>query len=438
VFARQILFLCGDYMIQPETLFNVGKLLMVSGWAQKMMDRVFLFDDVHVPPPGAVATLALMREDMNGARQSRLLDIMSSTRSRQATNPLDNAYGMLNVLALAMGKAPAALDVQPEYERSVPAVMEDTTRMLIRHERNLDVFHQVQDRSAVYLWDQGASFASWTVHWGTRMKPRPFQVLNQSSTAWQPSGSMAKEVPDTSTPHQLTFRAAHLGTIENIADKYYSHLSQEIELALELHDKPYGVRTTQGLSEILWRTTLADCAGLQHPAPDELCDAWIGLMLDAHDDHSCVSELRGSSWQSQQDTLMQRLVSQMRATDSETKFPTVDQLTSVLAILRGKASVPGLTPGGMKLEIQKAASTVKPFIQAAMQCRRLARTDNLLALVPNAATYCDQVWIIPGMSTPFVLRKSGEHYELVGEAYVHGIMRGEMAKTLTFHAITLR
>ncbi len=48
---------------------------------------------------------------------------MVSTRSRQATDPIDNVYGMLN------------------------AVMEDTTRMLICHVGNLDIFHQVQDRT---------------------------------------------------------------------------------------------------------------------------------------------------------------------------------------------------------------------------------------------------------------------------------------------------
>ncbi len=56
--------------MQAEMLFNVGKLLMLSGRASKMMDRVSLYGDVEVPPPGAVATQALMREDWNGARDS--------------------------------------------------------------------------------------------------------------------------------------------------------------------------------------------------------------------------------------------------------------------------------------------------------------------------------------------------------------------------------
>jgi hypothetical protein len=47
---------------------------MLSSWALKIIDCVSLYSDVEVPPPGAVATLALMHEDMNGVRDCRLLD----------------------------------------------------------------------------------------------------------------------------------------------------------------------------------------------------------------------------------------------------------------------------------------------------------------------------------------------------------------------------
>ncbi|KAF2114631.1 heterokaryon incompatibility protein-domain-containing protein [Lophiotrema nucula] len=433
VFAQQILFLCGDYTIDPKTLFNVGKLLCLSGWAQQFMDTSIQFRDIRMPPPGAVATLALMREELNGERQSSLLNIMTSTRSRQATNPLDNAYGMLNVLALVMGKAPASLEVQPDYKRSVPGVMEDTTRLLIRHEGNLDVFHQVQDHSVLCSWDRpGTSFASWTVHWGERMEPQPFKMLSQFSTAWKPSGSMPKEIPDTHTPHQLTFRAACIGNLQNIEDTYY--LLPQVELAVELSGRPYGVRTKQGLSEILWRTTLADCAGPQHPAPAGLGDSWVAHMLDQH--HTYSKGLGGgTAWRNEQDTHLQRLLDQMRVTDPETKFPTVEHAKTVLSAMRGER---GADPMRKWSELQKTAAPVRPFLYAANQCRKIARTDNLLTLVPKSTKLYDSVWIVPGLSTPFVLRKSKDYYELVGEAYVHGIMRGEMAKDLKFDTITLR
>lgn len=37
----------------------------------------------------------------------------------------------------------------------------------------------------------------------------------------------------------------------------------------------------------------------------------------------------------------------------------------------------------------------------------------------------DQVCILFGGNTPFVLRPCNEYYQLVGECYIHGMMDGE-------------
>jgi hypothetical protein len=79
-------------------------------------------------------------------------------------------------------------------------------------------------------------------------------------------------------------------------------------------------------------------------------------------------------------------------------------------------------------------------MKTGMAGRRLARTrNNLLALVPRSADKRDQAWVVPGLATPFVLReRGGGDYEMIGYAYVHGTMRGEMARELKFERITLR
>jgi hypothetical protein len=70
----------------------------------------------------------------------------------------------------------------------------------------------------------------------------------------------------------------------------------------------------------------------------------------------------------------------------------------------------------------------------------LAKTNiDLLALVPASAELTDEIWIIPGMPTPFIFRRmeNGNH-EIVGEAYVHGIMNGEIADNLEYREMTLQ
>jgi hypothetical protein len=48
-----------------------------------------------------------------------------------------------------------------------------------------------------------------------------------------------------------------------------------------------------------------------------------------------------------------------------------------------------------------------------------------LGVTEAEATYTDRLCVLLGASVPFVLRQEGNHYKLVGEAYVHGFMYGE-------------
>ena len=51
-----------------------------------------------------------------------------------------------------------------------------------------------------------------------------------------------------------------------------------------------------------------------------------------------------------------------------------------------------------------------------------------LALLPNEAKIGDEICIFEGVNAPFVIRKSGERYKIVGSCYLHGMMDGEALK----------
>ncbi len=52
--------------------------------------------------------------------------------------------------------------------------------------------------------------------------------------------------------------------------------------------------------------------------------------------------------------------------------------------------------------------------------------QNYLGMAPRSAQVGDQVWILPGTSVPFILQPlNNGNFQLVGEAYVHGIVHGE-------------
>lgn len=73
--------------------------------------------------------------------------------------------------------------------------------------------------------------------------------------------------------------------------------------------------------------------------------------------------------------------------------------------------------------------------QAVVACRdrRLAITEQgYLGLVPAYSQVGDEVYLLGGVTVPFVLRqKDGIKFVLVGDSYIHGVMEGEVAETLS-------
>jgi hypothetical protein len=57
--------------------------------------------------------------------------------------------------------------------------------------------------------------------------------------------------------------------------------------------------------------------------------------------------------------------------------------------------------------------------------KSVVTTRGFAGVVPSLSQAGDLVAIMKGGCVPFVLRESGEKWKLVGEGYVHGIMKGE-------------
>lgn len=388
-------------------------------------------------PPGGIAAVALMREEFNSPERPSPLNIMVSTRSRQATKPNDSVYGVLNVVALSMLKEPRDLLVQPDVSKKVEEVMENATLMLIRHEGDLTVLHQVQERSLRTI----RNCSSWTVNWRQRMIPQPLAIAVQTQISWNPAGSNKKQNLDcTSVPRRLRFQAARVSVIAATtpdSGALGGDVSAWLKLAIEMGNKAGG---QQGSFETLWRTLVADVVLDRHPAPDDVGDALVRHCLAMHylrTERFCAVQA------GVEDALFCETVRQLNAGDrgSSSPFPSHDDVPALLWAMRG--DVTSLEKGHVRRFFEKPHLWEEQFarrMDSVMLSRRLARLErNSLAAVPASSRVGDEVWIIPKLQTPFVLRRveNGE-YELVGEAYVHGIMHGEIANDIVFQDISLR
>ncbi|KAK3385530.1 hypothetical protein B0H63DRAFT_473086 [Podospora didyma] len=82
-----------------------------------------------------------------------------------------------------------------------------------------------------------------------------------------------------------------------------------------------------------------------------------------------------------------------------------------------------------KEEFDRACQFMLPFernlVQTQMDRCFICTEDGRMGWGPMCARPGDEVVILLGGSFPFVLRLKGQHYELIGDAYVQGVMRGE-------------
>ena len=85
------------------------------------------------------------------------------------------------------------------------------------------------------------------------------------------------------------------------------------------------------------------------------------------------------------------------------------------------------------LEVRRPAQLYREIRVAtarALTNRRIGRTEKgYLGVMPRGAQHGDRVVVLHGGHVPFVIRPYGpDAYQLIGECYVHGIMKGEVMK----------
>ncbi len=76
----------------------------------------------------------------------------------------------------------------------------------------------------------------------------------------------------------------------------------------------------------------------------------------------------------------------------------------------------------------------KTQVTMACRARRFAVTEHgYMGLVPTCTQVGDEVFLLGGVTVPFVLRHRQEErkYVLVGDSYIHGVMEGEVAETMS-------
>jgi hypothetical protein len=170
----------------------------------------------------------------------------------------------------------------------------------------------------------------------------------------------------------------------------YYLLNSALELRKTITDEHY-IFTSQTLEEAFWRTLIGDKTHEDVPAPEAFEQQWSAAMI-------------------RQQFIRNALEIASRDGDIDTSTFTIDDPTG---------------------EYIKSVKGSKLYLQSLMNMiytRAFAITEkNYMCMVPGDSQPGDAVILVAGSESPFVFRGTENgNWILLGECYVHGVIRGEL------------
>jgi hypothetical protein len=213
-------------------------------------------------------------------------------------------------------------------------------------------------------------------------------------------------------PSPYSEKASHFPSTEDIFDSCRSL------------DPVYSL-TGQDRVDVLWRTLLVDHSGTpgvdsetQYPPAEKFSPAFGAFIA--------LSSAMALFHSNEEDRVDLFEMIRAREVDFRSSFVDLPTISTIIEFAEA-----------MKDDPEKALHYAEPldlcdifWVQAQQYNtgRKLFTTSQKwLGLGPECLEQDDEVWLLKHAAVPFILRPHGEsQYTLVGEAYVHGIMHGEL------------
>ncbi|KAF1841543.1 WD40 repeat-like protein [Cucurbitaria berberidis CBS 394.84] len=350
-------------------------------------------------PQGATVVNSIQADRIQGltlVQREYLLNILVSTRYAQATQPKDKIYGVLGMAEsnIVADYSPAVTDREVFHEACL------TQLPLLIYELLSCVDH-----------DQPLQ-PSWIPDWGS---PRVTEALGYSTKAWtlycaggRPVAGQFPKMALSKDKKQVTLAGKMFDTIVTLGC-----VSQDPKL--DIDNPQSGNRELASYVNIVRE---AIDAQTYHSSETSIYGAFLYTLLAGRD---------GSG------------VALPSQDHSEVFSLILDSTTGHMHSLPGQIYSPRRQKGFFtlnSLRSRKPAKTLEDLrtaLRAALKMRRFVITRRgYFALVPRGAKDGDEVVVFDRACVPFVVRKTLDDagntvgYKMLGEAYVHGIMKGEV------------
>jgi hypothetical protein len=359
------------------------------------------------------------RGDFQNNRLPSLHEILLRNRSFKATDARDKVFGLLS---LANPEDVRAMDVRPNYHLSVNQLYESISRSLLKRP-DLSAF----DASCVHLSSSKQTLPSWVSDWSVSDPSAPL-TSRESLDHGDQSSYMDRVIPEFSASgssvsapiydnnnSRLGLEGIFIDQIETIGTvsrtRYLRHVSHMFQLFVQCRDILEQLKNWEQVAQ-------ASFSG-QYLTGERRRDAyWFTL---------CAGRVPPNLIYARKDPRYKYYLI-IRSLRSFVKltirwFPRSEKNSWYNRLFYSMFQTAWRTLGLTPTKIQRIGFPPQSRLS---NYRRMIRTKKgYIGLAPRFAEQGDWVGVFKGGKLPLVIRKEGDYWILIGESYVHGIMKGE-------------
>ncbi|KAH7405911.1 heterokaryon incompatibility protein-domain-containing protein [Phaeosphaeria sp. MPI-PUGE-AT-0046c] len=433
VLARTAVLACGSVRITYsdflETLQKLQDHELAEASLTSRSNPASFYDDTQ-------CYRTLTRFLRSSGHNLKVSAILRMVRPKSSSKPEDKVYGLYGVFNhLQIRQLP-----QVDYNRPVHTIFTQITIAAIEVENSLNVLY------STCLPQLVTGLPSWVPDWSNAAYHRPISLFglyaDRQSTLTPPyeiqenrltvKGNIIDEIHEVAESTSIAMASFRRGYNARL-DKHETEnrrtgvleLVKTLQAWIRLSRKVQKYPTDTTPLKAFYRVILQNSAVPSNLDPnllDDALDEWMQI-ITANSDQSS-------------DTL-------------QTLHDTVRQVPEYKATVVDYARVfekgPNASSWPTELQIRLFLRLSSPRVAAAQHDiflntyhkTFLITRDGYMGTCPRWARAGDLVALIAGLKTAFIVRKEGKHYQLVGPAYVHGVMHGERWSTQDKQDITL-
>ena len=431
---------CGNRSVKWESFCQGIGFLFEYLWTTKdgITDREVrtMYPERRDYPAWSTTSLHLVFRDLWGLSRiesrggedrpsfGQLLDL---AKSGEAQDPRDKVYGLVGMMDPAVAQT-----IAPDYSLSPAQVYAAIAKTFITVQGDLEVLREANP------WGQMRS-PSWAPDWTWNGRIRHGRIMaslsgpfwgpngeppgNGLATPYRASGDLSMEIEFSTNGMYLVCRGFIVDEVDGLAAREQGYFSWAENSIQQPKSAENAYQTSDGVIEALWRTIVADrvaggnrasdrnVAVLNIPADFEAAQRqfddfgwkWLANQIGYF--------FRWSGWRIANRSFM------LFGKEFDTYFTdTIPETASEYDYTESYCCSNRTGQG------RRFITTVNGYMGWG--------PDNMFGTAVSQLKVGDKIAILFGCSTPLVVRPQGGYHQVLGEAYIHGLMDGESIRHL--------